>query len=223
MKAAGLRATLDARSETLKYRIAEGARMKVPYMCVIGRREAETGSVAVNVRVGVPLILWFTAADPPTPAAEAGLASPSVERDTMERRLLEAQAETRPRQAAARMDSTMGAIEELKGSLETLAIIATMAILPMFLFATTFYPLSVYPGWLQAVVQWTPLYHAISLIRGLALGMVGFSICLATLKTRCPPGVRPSKRPRWACPWTTAATFSNRSIASASLEQPRKG
>src|SRR5688500_14579371 len=50
MKAAGLRATLDARSETLKYRVAEGARMKVPYMCVIGRREAESGSVAVNVR-----------------------------------------------------------------------------------------------------------------------------------------------------------------------------
>ena len=50
MKAAGLRAMLDARSETLKYRVAEGARMKVPYMCVIGRREAESGSVAVNVR-----------------------------------------------------------------------------------------------------------------------------------------------------------------------------
>ena len=50
MKAAGLRATLDARSETLKYRIAEGARMKIPYMCVIGRREAESGAVAVNVR-----------------------------------------------------------------------------------------------------------------------------------------------------------------------------
>ena len=50
MKAAGLRAVLDARSETLKYRIAEGARMKVPYMCVIGKREAENGAVAVNVR-----------------------------------------------------------------------------------------------------------------------------------------------------------------------------
>ena len=50
LKAAGLRAVLDARSETLKYRIAEGVRMKVPYMCVIGRREAESGSVAVNVR-----------------------------------------------------------------------------------------------------------------------------------------------------------------------------
>ena len=41
---------LDARSETLKYRVAEGARMKVPYMCVIGRREAEADQVAVNMR-----------------------------------------------------------------------------------------------------------------------------------------------------------------------------
>jgi threonyl-tRNA synthetase len=47
---AGVRVHLDARSETLKYRVAEGARMKVPYMLVIGKREAETGMVAVNVR-----------------------------------------------------------------------------------------------------------------------------------------------------------------------------
>jgi threonyl-tRNA synthetase len=50
MVAAGIRAELDARSETLKYRIAEGARMKTPYMCVIGRREAEADQVAVNTR-----------------------------------------------------------------------------------------------------------------------------------------------------------------------------
>jgi threonyl-tRNA synthetase len=50
MVAAGIRASLDARSETLKYRIAEGARMKTPYMCVIGRREAEADQVAVNTR-----------------------------------------------------------------------------------------------------------------------------------------------------------------------------
>ena len=50
LRAAGLRAHLDARSETLKYRIAEGARMKVPYMAVIGKREAETGTIAINVR-----------------------------------------------------------------------------------------------------------------------------------------------------------------------------
>jgi threonyl-tRNA synthetase len=47
---AGIRASLDARSETLKYRIAEGARMKTPYMCVVGRREAEADQVAVNTR-----------------------------------------------------------------------------------------------------------------------------------------------------------------------------
>ena len=47
---AGIRVNLDARSETLKYRVAEGARMKVPYMVVVGKREAEQGTVAVNVR-----------------------------------------------------------------------------------------------------------------------------------------------------------------------------
>jgi threonyl-tRNA synthetase len=47
---AGLRVHLDARAETLKYRVAEGARMKVPYMIVVGKREAEQGTVAVNVR-----------------------------------------------------------------------------------------------------------------------------------------------------------------------------
>ena len=47
---ANIRVHLDARSETLKYRVAEGARMKVPYMLVIGKREVEEGAVAVNVR-----------------------------------------------------------------------------------------------------------------------------------------------------------------------------
>src|SRR4051812_708733 len=47
---AGIRVHLDARSETLKYRVAEGARMKVPYMLVLGAKEQEQGTVAVNVR-----------------------------------------------------------------------------------------------------------------------------------------------------------------------------
>ena len=50
MLQAGIRVHLDARNETLKYRVAEGARMKLPYMCVIGRREAEADQVAVNTR-----------------------------------------------------------------------------------------------------------------------------------------------------------------------------
>ena len=47
---AGVRSHLDSRAETLKYRVAEGASMKVPYMLVVGKREAEQGTVAVNVR-----------------------------------------------------------------------------------------------------------------------------------------------------------------------------
>jgi len=50
MRDAGIRAHLDARSETLKYKIAEGVRMKVPYLTVIGKREAENDTVSVNVR-----------------------------------------------------------------------------------------------------------------------------------------------------------------------------
>jgi threonyl-tRNA synthetase len=50
MKAAGLRAHLDARHETLKYRVRDGEVMKVPYMAVIGAREAEQGTVAVRAR-----------------------------------------------------------------------------------------------------------------------------------------------------------------------------
>jgi lipooligosaccharide transport system permease protein len=49
----------------------------------------------------------------------------------------------------------------------------TLATLPMFLFSTTFYPLSVYPRPLQIVVECTPLYQGVALMRGLTLGVVG--------------------------------------------------
>ncbi|MBI4543916.1 MAG: threonine--tRNA ligase [Gemmatimonadetes bacterium] len=47
---AGLRATLDGRAETLAYRIREGETQKIPYLAVVGRREAEAGTVAVRRR-----------------------------------------------------------------------------------------------------------------------------------------------------------------------------
>jgi threonyl-tRNA synthetase len=50
MKALGIRATLDARNETLNYRVREGEVEKVPYMCVIGRRESEENTVALRTR-----------------------------------------------------------------------------------------------------------------------------------------------------------------------------
>jgi threonyl-tRNA synthetase len=50
LKAAGLRVHVDDRSETLNYRIREGEMQKVPYMAVIGQREAESDSLALRVR-----------------------------------------------------------------------------------------------------------------------------------------------------------------------------
>jgi lipooligosaccharide transport system permease protein len=44
---------------------------------------------------------------------------------------------------------------------------------PLFLFSATFFPISTYPPVLQLVVQLTPLYHGVDLIRSLALGIVG--------------------------------------------------
>jgi lipooligosaccharide transport system permease protein len=50
-----------------------------------------------------------------------------------------------------------------------------LVLLPLFLFSTTFYPLSTYPRWLQIVVECTPLYHGVSLVRALTLGLVGLA------------------------------------------------
>jgi len=46
----GLRASVDARQEKLGYKIREGESMKVPYLLVVGRREAEAGNVALRLR-----------------------------------------------------------------------------------------------------------------------------------------------------------------------------
>jgi lipooligosaccharide transport system permease protein len=49
----------------------------------------------------------------------------------------------------------------------------TLVSLPLFLFSTTFFPLSVYPRPVQILVECTPLYQSVTLMRGLALGAVG--------------------------------------------------
>ena len=45
-----------------------------------------------------------------------------------------------------------------------------LAIMPMFLFSGTFYPIDAYPPALQAFVQATPLYRGVHLIRALTTG-----------------------------------------------------
>jgi lipooligosaccharide transport system permease protein len=51
-----------------------------------------------------------------------------------------------------------------------------LAIMPMFLFATTFYPLSVYPGEVRWLVQCLPLYHGVELMRSLCVGAVHWGL-----------------------------------------------
>lgn len=54
--------------------------------------------------------------------------------------------------------------------------IVTIVMLPMFLFSGSFYPISVFPQWLQLIIKALPLSHAIDLVRGLTLGQVSFSL-----------------------------------------------
>jgi lipooligosaccharide transport system permease protein len=48
-----------------------------------------------------------------------------------------------------------------------------LASMPLFLFSATFYPLSVYPRPAQVVIEWTPLYQGVVLLRDLTVGVVG--------------------------------------------------
>ena len=52
LKASGIRVEGDFRSEKLGYKIREAQKEKVPYMLVVGDKEAENGTVAVRTRSG---------------------------------------------------------------------------------------------------------------------------------------------------------------------------
>ena len=72
-------------------------------------------------------------------------------------------------------------------------------LLPMFLFSATFYPITVYPEWVQAIVKAFPLWHGVELVRGLTTGalypgmlwhvlyyvvMIGVGLILTTKRLR---------------------------------------
>ncbi|HEY8166831.1 MAG TPA: threonine--tRNA ligase [Gemmatimonadaceae bacterium] len=50
LRAGNVRVHLDDRAETLNYRIREAETLKIPYMAIVGKREAETDSLALRVR-----------------------------------------------------------------------------------------------------------------------------------------------------------------------------
>jgi len=65
--------------------------------------------------------------------------------------------------------------------------LVTLVTLPLFLFSATFFPLGIYPTWLQVVARFSPLYHGVELIRGLTLGvfditMVGHTAFLLAME-----------------------------------------
>jgi lipooligosaccharide transport system permease protein len=50
-----------------------------------------------------------------------------------------------------------------------------LVILPMFLFSGTFYPIDAYPEPIRTIVQLTPLYQGVDLLRSLAVGHIDWS------------------------------------------------
>ncbi len=54
--------------------------------------------------------------------------------------------------------------------------LVSLVTMPLFLFSGTFYPIDVYPTWLQWVAKVSPLYHGTELLRGFTLGMVDWTM-----------------------------------------------
>jgi len=53
-----------------------------------------------------------------------------------------------------------------------------VVLIPLFLFSATFYPLSFYPVPLQVLMELTPLYHGVNLLRSLTTGAIGPGLLL---------------------------------------------
>src|SRR5688572_3048407 len=51
-----------------------------------------------------------------------------------------------------------------------------LVLVPLFLFSATFFPLSTYAAPMQVIVQCTPLYHGVALIRSLTTGAVSVGL-----------------------------------------------
>jgi threonyl-tRNA synthetase len=52
LQAAGLRAEVDRRNEKLGLKIREGTMRKIPYLIILGKKEAETRTISVRSRDG---------------------------------------------------------------------------------------------------------------------------------------------------------------------------
>jgi lipooligosaccharide transport system permease protein len=96
----------------------------------------------------------------------------------------------------------MAAYTATQSTEKSFPVFYRLAIIPMFLFSGSFYPISQLPGWLRTVVQFVPLYHGVALCRTLSLGQgtaaatayhaavlvaiaaVGWRLCVYTFRRR---------------------------------------
>jgi lipooligosaccharide transport system permease protein len=51
-----------------------------------------------------------------------------------------------------------------------------IALIPLFLFSGSLYPISVYPDWLEFFIRLMPSWHGIELVRNLWFGVIDFSV-----------------------------------------------
>ncbi len=54
--------------------------------------------------------------------------------------------------------------------------IIPIIMMPMFLFSGSFFPISVFPRWVQTIIEIFPLWQAIQMIRGLTLGVINIGL-----------------------------------------------
>ncbi|MDD9371663.1 MAG: ABC transporter permease, partial [Acidimicrobiales bacterium] len=57
----------------------------------------------------------------------------------------------------------------------TFPIVMRIAVMPMFLFSGTFFPIDQLPGWLEPLAWATPLWHAVELCRGATTGSISLA------------------------------------------------
>ena len=72
-----------------------------------------------------------------------------------------------------------------------------LAIMPMFLFSATFFPVQTYPGCVRWVVELTPLYRGVVLVRELSTGLLTWG---SLISRRLPCGPRSDRTERRLAP-----------------------
>jgi lipooligosaccharide transport system permease protein len=54
--------------------------------------------------------------------------------------------------------------------------LVSLVTMPLFLFSATFYPLDIYPQFLQQILRVSPLYHGTEMLRAFSLGIFDWSL-----------------------------------------------